>query len=32
MVDVGDSVLIESQSKVLPTKVEHISVQANKGI
>ena len=31
IVDVGHSVLIENQNRMVPSKVEHISVQANTG-
>ena len=30
-VNVGDSVLIENENKMVPAKVEHISFQANEG-
>ena len=32
IVDVGDSVLIENQNKMIPAKVEHTEIQAYEGI
>ena len=32
IVDVGDSVLIENQNKMMPAKVDYISVHTKEGI